>query len=99
MVETLAMLCLWQMVPSKMPYLRTVALKGIRMGVVRIQEGSPEYELIRGYREQLEAIRLLCYRAFIDDPPRSKKRYLARAILEIMGIEFTAPNNSPDNSK
>lgn len=74
-------------------------IERFRMGVVRIREGSPEYELIRGYREQIEAIRLLCYRAFIDDPPQSKKRYLARAILEIMGVEFTAPNNTPDNSK
>lgn len=56
------------------------------MGVVKIREGSPEYELIRGYREQLRAIQLLCERSLAGSSPRSKERHLAAAILSMMGM-------------
>ena len=73
------------------------AKERLGMGTIRLDENSPEYQLIRGYREQIRAIRLLCERSLAGSSPRSKERQLAAAILSMMGVGISPnPTASPN---
>lgn len=59
------------------------------MSVVHITIGSPEYNIIQGYRKQLDRIYLRAERSLAGSSPRSKERALAADIFEILGAGFS----------